>query len=108
MLAGANSPWLEWYRRERALLARIERRVKLGQLLPRDEVHEVLARIATILRTAGEALGREFGPEATEIFNKALDDAQRDIDSCLDPVASGDDPKTDKPHVKKPNADDEW
>lgn len=80
MMAGASSPALERYREERAKLARLERLQKEGQLLPREAVHEALVRIAAILRSAGEILGREHGPEAQDVLNEALDDAQREID----------------------------
>ncbi len=94
LLAGVSSPWLESYRKERTLLARIERREKQRQVLPLDEVHEALNRIAAILRTAGETLARVCGPEAAEILNEALENAQREIDNSLTPVAGDPDPDT--------------
>lgn len=77
-------------RREKANLARLDRLERERVLLPRDMVHEGLARIAGVLRTAGEALQRQFGPEAHRILEEALDDAQREIDSlCGDIDADG-------------------
>lgn len=79
LLAGGTSPALEDYRRERTKLARLERMQKEASLLPRDVVHQSLARWAGILRSAGEALSRQFGAEARQIMDEALDDAERDI-----------------------------
>ncbi len=78
-LSGGTSPALERFREERAKLARLDRLEREGQLLPRDRVHDGLARIATIIRMAGDALQRQFGPDALELLNDALDDAQREI-----------------------------
>lgn len=83
LLQGGGSPALERYREERALLARFDRLERERRLLPRNEVREALARIAAILRDAGDALLRQFGSPAAEILHEALDDAQREIASCF-------------------------
>ena len=83
LLQGSNSPALERYREERALLARLDRLERERRLLPRDEVREALGRIAAILRGAGDALQRQFGTAAVQILHEALDDAQREIASSL-------------------------
>jgi hypothetical protein len=54
-----------------------------GSLLPRDDVREALGRMASMLRSAGEALQRQFGAAAAEILNEALEDAQREVDRCF-------------------------
>ena len=74
-----GSPALERYREERALLARLDRLEREGQLLPRDKAREALGRVAAILRGAGDALQRQFGPAAVEVLYEALDDAQREV-----------------------------
>lgn len=84
MLAGSTSPALERFREERAKLARLDRLEREGKLLARDKVHDGLARIATILRGAGDTLQRQFGPDALELLNDALDDAQREIVALID------------------------
>ena len=48
-------------------------------LVSRDEIREGLGRIAAIIREAGEALQRQFGPAALEPHNEALDDAELQI-----------------------------
>jgi hypothetical protein len=79
LLQGGTSPALERYREERASLARLDRLERESQLLPRDQVHEALGRIAAILREAGDALQREFGANAAAILHEALDDAETQI-----------------------------
>ncbi len=83
LLQGSNSPALERYREERAELARLDRLERQRQLLPRDQMREALARIAGIIRGAGDALQRQFGPAAVEILHEALDDAQREMENSL-------------------------
>jgi hypothetical protein len=79
LLAGAVSPALEEYRRERAMLARLERLEREAELLPRDATHAMLAQVAALLRDAGLTLQRQFGPEAHAVLNEALDGAEREI-----------------------------
>jgi hypothetical protein len=79
LMAGGSSPALEEYRRERAVLARLDRLEREGQLLPRDEVRDALGRVAALLRAAGDILGREFGGEAQDVLNEALDDVKAEI-----------------------------
>jgi hypothetical protein len=80
LMQGNGSPALERYREERAAIARLDRLEREGLLVPRDEIRQVLGRVATILRGAGDALQRQFGPMALEILYEALDDAEREID----------------------------
>lgn len=83
LLQGSGSPALERYREERAALARLDRLEREGQLLSREHTRIALSRIATILRGAGDALRRQFGPAAVEILYEAMDDADREIDSTF-------------------------
>lgn len=80
LLQGSGSPALERYREERAALARLDRLERERQLIPRDEVRNGLARVAVILRSAGDSLQRQFGSTAVEILYEALEDAEREID----------------------------
>lgn len=91
LLVGSGSPALEEYRRERTRLVKLEREEREKTLLPRDLVHEGLGRIATILREAGETLQRQFGSDAHQLLNEALDDCQREIGAMV----SADDIKLD-------------
>ncbi|MEZ6072261.1 MAG: hypothetical protein R3C10_18880 [Pirellulales bacterium] len=76
---GSSSPALERYREERALLARLDRLEREEQLVARDQVREGLARIAGLLRTAGETLERRHGAEAADVLREALEEAEREI-----------------------------
>lgn len=92
LMQGTGSPALERYREERALMARLDRLQREQQLLPRDEVREALARIATILRGAGETLQRQFGQGAADILYEALDDGEREIGSAFGESPESEDP----------------
>jgi hypothetical protein len=80
LMQGSGSPALERYREERAALARLDRLAREGNLIPRSETRETLGRIAAILRSAGDSLQRQFGPEAAEVLYEALDDCGREVD----------------------------
>lgn len=90
LLQGAASPALEQYRQERAALARMERRQRERQLLPREEVRAALGRIATLIRAAGELLERRHGADAGQILLEALREAQLDIDRSFGELIAGD------------------
>ena len=80
LLAGESSPALERYREERAALARLDRLERERVLVNRQEVREGFSRIASILRTAGDTLQRQYGPGALEILNEALVEAEREME----------------------------
>src|SRR5262245_53744773 len=83
LMQGPASPALEAYREERAKIAKIQREQLQRQLVPREEVRQHLARIAMILRSAGDTLQRSFGAEAVEILYEALEDAEREIEHAF-------------------------
>ena len=84
LLTGETSPALERYREERAALARLDRLEREHVLVNRQEIREGLSRIASVLRTAGDTLQRQFGPGALEILNEALAEAERDMERSDD------------------------
>jgi len=57
-------------------------------------MRESLGRIAAILRGAGDALQRQFGPAALEVLYEALDDAEREVERVFNVSQNGhfDDP----------------
>lgn len=69
---------IEVYRRRVKLL---ENRIRVDDetLLPRVEIHELLAQLAKILRGAGERLHKQFGPQAASILEVALSDYENSI-----------------------------
>lgn len=85
LLAGPATPALEAFRSERAQLARLDRLERERELLPREIVHAAFARVANLLRNAGEQLERRFGPDAREILDDALTSAAAELGSlCAD------------------------
>jgi hypothetical protein len=97
LMQGSGSPALERYREERAAMARWDRLEREGVLLPRDQVREALGRWASIIRAAGDALQRQFGPAAAEILFEALDDSDRDMDRFFGGQGDGGNGTTDQP-----------
>jgi len=85
----ASTTALGEYRRERTKLARLDRRAREGELIPRDQVREGLGRIAAILRVAGDSLQRQYGTGAGDILYEALDDAEQDIDRIFGSESDG-------------------
>lgn len=93
-LAGVASPALEKKRQldcqRMELLLQRER----GLWIERRLVHEGHNRMGAILRTAGEALLRQYGDAAQKIINDALDNCERETDRLL--AADGDDSDIDQ------------
>lgn len=69
---GGDSPALEEYRRAKAALARLDLAEREKQLVRIDDVVQPLIEAAAVVRSAGERIGREYGPEAQEIVNEAV------------------------------------
>lgn len=76
---GVASPALERQRAESAEIMRLRRLAMAGTLSPRKDIRATLGRVAALLRSAGELLERDFGPDARAILDEALDDAEREI-----------------------------
>lgn len=74
--SGPLSPALERYREERAKLARLDRLARESKLIPRDQVRDLLLKVASIIRQLGETLRRQYGPECQALLNDALDQAE--------------------------------
>src|SRR3989304_5130023 len=82
-LAGFTSPAME--RKRQLECERLELQLKRERSLciERKIIHEGHGLIAGILRNAGEALFRQFGPAAQKILNDSLDNCAREIDRLL-------------------------
>lgn len=74
MLRSGLSPALERYREEKALLARLDRLEREGELLRTSDVYRVLYQTADIIRHALDAVIRRFGDEAADIIDRAFDE----------------------------------
>jgi hypothetical protein len=77
--SGKDSPALERLRDEKSKIAKIDRLVKEGALLPRAEVHGLLTRLGGILKGTGERLQRDHGAAALEILNEGLADFEHEM-----------------------------
>jgi hypothetical protein len=87
-LAGAASPAME--RKRQLECRRLERQLEReeGLWIERRLIHAGHNRLGGVLRVAGEALLRQFGPAAQKILNDALDNCERETDRLL--AADGD------------------
>ena len=74
LMSGSDSPHLEKYRKYKANLAELEYYRRLGNWIPREDVHSGLGECAAILRRAGETLQRQFGPDALDVIRGALEE----------------------------------
>jgi hypothetical protein len=83
LVSGGTSPGLELYRNEKAALARMDRMEREAVLLPLEQVRAGNIRLASILRSAGEQLQREFGNEAAAILHDALVDFEAEAKQVL-------------------------
>lgn len=103
-----TSPALEWYRREKARLARYDRLERERTLLPREQVHVMMMRIANLIRCCGEDLQRRFGTEAMEILNDTLDEVARQVDEELsEKIRSFDEDDRPEREPRKSQLDDD-
>ena len=80
-MSGESSPALERWREEKYQLARLDRLEREGSLVGRDDIHEGLTRMAAILRRLGETMQRQYGRDAHQLVEEAIDDWEREIHS---------------------------
>lgn len=74
---------LEKYRREKWLLARLDRRQKEGLLMSREAVHFILSAMAGVWRNACDAIQRRFGSDAHEILDDARVQMERTMEDAF-------------------------
>ncbi len=86
-----GSPSLERLRKAKAALAELDLQERRGDLVDRHKFEGLLNRNAAILRGAGEALQRHYGPEAQGLLDEALDDADAEIVRHFARYEAGDD-----------------
>jgi len=82
-MTGAVTPALEKWREAKAQLARMDVKERKGVLLRREDVHDWLVRLGTIMRGAADRLQREFGKAALTILEEALQDYERELEQCV-------------------------
>lgn len=83
LMASGRGRWIEAYRREKALLARMERREREGHLIPRPRLRTCLGLISSLLRRTADTLQRQFGAEAHGVLSEGLDEVERAIRDFL-------------------------
>lgn len=101
LLATGDSPALEAYRWQKAILAGFDVEERRRSIIRVDDANEVFAEVARVLRQSHETVQRQFGPEAHEILEDALREAAILINARFgslpdDDVADGStDPESD-------------
>lgn len=77
---GDQSPALERYREVMVRLRTLDVQEREESLLPRQSVHELLGRVAGILRTLGDTMLSRCGKEAHDAVTEALEDFERQLE----------------------------
>lgn len=83
LLAGADSPALEEYRRHAAREKKVKADYAEGAAVPTEDIEPAFLRAAEPLRRAGEELAKRYGNEAGEIHNQAVDGWLEGVKSYL-------------------------
>jgi len=96
-LDAGDSPALEKWRHEKWLLARIERRQKEKDLVPRDVLHNYLQNIGNQLREVGEFLQRNYGPDALDHWNDKLDTIEKNVTELIQGLETTPEEQPDAP-----------
>lgn len=76
MMSGENTQAIERYRLAKAKLAEMELEDRRKETINRDELHAVLGKMAGLFRGCGEALQKQYGPDALELLNETLEDVE--------------------------------
>ena len=89
--AAGGQPAIERKRLADAKRSEFQLEQDLGIWIKREQVHLALTRGSSLLRAGGEALQRQFGPDARKILDDALDDQQREFRRLFEDDGSEDD-----------------
>lgn len=76
-----DSVELELLRRENRIIASLKRREMEKSLVPRRQVHEGLARCASILRRVHEQMQKSGHDDAADLLDAGLDEFVREIEA---------------------------
>jgi len=77
---GPDSPWLEELRKERTLMERIKRRELERSLISTHVVRQAWQIAGAAMRVGCEQMKRERWDRAVEIYDEALDNAERKLE----------------------------
>ena len=83
MVDGSDSPALERYRLARARIEELNYETRRGKYIPVDQLQQGWHAMANILRDAVARLRRQYGNEAGDLIDEALDDAEQTISETL-------------------------
>lgn len=75
LLATGDSPALEAYRWQKAILAGFDVEERRRSIIRVDDANEVFGEVARVLRQSHETIQRQFGAEAHDILEDALREA---------------------------------
>jgi len=89
--------WAEELRRENTRLKRMVRKEKQGELIPRGDLREGLALMASILRRCGDTLQRQYGPEARDVLDDALNECLEEVQAAIGVSDAAEEKKTTTP-----------
>jgi phage terminase Nu1 subunit (DNA packaging protein) len=81
-----KAPAIDWewrLKREKARIARLDRRRRESELVDRQAALLCWAILARRLQQAGTALQKTFGPPAAKIINYAIEDCNREVASTF-------------------------
>ena len=105
MSGDGGSESLEEYRKWKAKLAELDYYQRLGNWIPREDVHAGLGECASILRRCGETLQRQFGPDALDVMRGALEEFRAVIlVRFAEPNEQTDDDNGNETKTSKPKA----
>jgi hypothetical protein len=88
-VGGPNSPNLERLRREKWRLAKLDRLQREGNLLPREDVHELLLAVAEALRSTTDRLQRRYGDDAADVVNEAVARIGEMVEAAMSDATNG-------------------
>jgi hypothetical protein len=97
LLAGGDSPNLERYRGAKADREEMARDRDRGTHANLRDLHTTLMRFGGLIRRGGEVLQRRFGPDAADLFNEAIDEAERECVAAIAGAAGADGPQVPPP-----------
>lgn len=83
MLVGPESDALEFYRKQRGLQEEIKLEQMRGNTVAIVDIEPPLLNLCGMLRRAGETLARQFGNDAAQVLNEAVDEFKKGVESVL-------------------------
>lgn len=83
LMRGVASPALEEYRQVMTRIQKLNLAEREVRLIPVDMLEQVHSQFAGPIRDCGDQLQRQFGSEAVNILNEAIDEGVSAVEKCL-------------------------